>query len=80
MHCQQLLIPFNGYYTGQPVSASTSVNDWMILLQQSFTTRMPLLRCFTVQKLSNGMRAVKLCCNKIIQSLTEVLADTGCPV
>jgi len=35
------LIPFYSHYTGQP--AGTPVNNWRILLEQSFTACMPLL-------------------------------------
>ena len=31
------------HYTGQSVLAGTPVKNWMILLEQSFTARMPLL-------------------------------------
>jgi len=45
--CGQLLLPFNGHYTGQPALAGVSlappVKNWKILLEQSFTARMPLL-------------------------------------
>jgi len=37
------LLPFDSHYTGQPVLAGTPVNVWRILLERSFTARMPLL-------------------------------------
>ena len=36
-----LQLPFYGHYTGQPALASTPVKNWRILLELSFTARMP---------------------------------------
>ena len=48
--------------------------DWLI---DSSTLDFPLN--IFIHSLSKGMQAVKLCSNNIIQFLTGVLANTGCP-
>jgi len=45
-----LLIPFYGYYTGQPALAGTPKN-WTISLKQSFTAHMPLMTATTAFRL-----------------------------
>ena len=37
------LLPLYGHYTEQSASGGTPVKNWRILLEQSFTARMPLL-------------------------------------
>ena len=39
-----LLVPFYGDYAGQTVLAGPAAKNWRILLQQSFTVYMPLLK------------------------------------
>jgi len=40
---KKLLLPFYGHFTAQPTLAGTAVKNWKILLEQSFSARMPLL-------------------------------------
>jgi len=37
-----------GHYTAHPVLAGTPVKNWRILLEQSFTARMPLLMAASI--------------------------------